>query len=86
MKSAITTEKKVINPVANISGFEKTAGLLKTKVWSICMYILLVIRTRKGRTNHMLQLVNRRMKLLHAKPLFSTKIPLCFQSSGRILA
>jgi hypothetical protein len=32
LKSAITTEKKVINPVANISGLEKTAGLLKTKV------------------------------------------------------
>jgi hypothetical protein len=33
LNSAITTEKNVINPVANISGLENAAGLLKTKVW-----------------------------------------------------
>jgi hypothetical protein len=32
LNNAITTEKKVMNAVANINGFEKTAGLLKTNV------------------------------------------------------
>ena len=32
LNNAITTEKNVMKAVANINGFEKTAGLLKTNV------------------------------------------------------
>lgn len=32
LNNAITTEKKVMKAVANINGFEKTAGLLNTNV------------------------------------------------------
>lgn len=33
LNRAITTEKKLMNAVANINGLVNTAGLLKTKVW-----------------------------------------------------
>ena len=35
LNNAITTEKKLMNAVANINGLEKKAGLLNTKVWTM---------------------------------------------------
>jgi hypothetical protein len=35
LNNAITTEKKLMNAVAKISGHEKTAGLLYTWVWKL---------------------------------------------------
>lgn len=40
----MTTEKKLMNPVAKITGFEKAIGLPYTKVWKL---LLLVIKQRK---------------------------------------
>lgn len=35
LNSAITTEKKLMNAVANISGLERLADLPKTNIWNI---------------------------------------------------
>ena len=76
LNNAITTEKKLMNAVAKISGLEKTTGLLYTWVWKWWHALVLKHRSTSDNVQKMIQFYQFFCKLTHTcqTPFFGPDI------------